>query len=168
MKKIYNKDINNIIDASKEVKKLYYLKRAWIDNIVAIYLIRDLRWVLCSYKRLWYSYLRWLIYFILTNISSRILLKRYFKKDEYILILYDDFVQNPDKYLEIFKKRYWLNIDLDYFFKNYGKQENHSFWWNVARKSNFTKLKYIKKWEKLSFIRRWFLEFFVIFQIKFF
>ncbi len=158
--KIYHKEIYNIIDSSKEAKKLYYLKQAWIDNIKVIYIIRDIRWVLLSYKWKWYSYIRWYINWILTNLTCRILLKKYFVREEYEIILYDHFIQKPDIYIDLLRNKYWLNINIDDFFKNYKNNTYHNFWWNISKNNNFNKLNYIKKWDELSTIKRLLLDFF--------
>lgn len=145
--KIYDKNINTVVDSSKDPRRLKYLQKNPNIDLYVIYLTRDLRWVSNSMEKRWKNFWRTYIIWHIWNILSYITYKKH-NKNKKIMISYDKFTQNPDKYLKRIKDKFNIDLNMEDYLDNANKQEIHYIWWNSMQKKDITEIKYDQSWKK--------------------
>ncbi|MFW6025684.1 MAG: sulfotransferase [Candidatus Woesearchaeota archaeon] len=140
--------IKYILDSSKDPRRLYHLFNEPRIELFPIFLIRDGRKVAHSYNRIkpgkdvikrknkiiTYIFRWWFV-----NLLSKKLIKNNKKA---ITIRYEDFCQNPEKYIKLINKKLVINIDEKNYLKKVNSQTYHNIDGNELR---FKKIKEIRK-----------------------
>ena len=148
-----------ILDLSKNIPRYLQLKANPDLDVTAIYLVRDGRGYLNSYrKRHQGGGLRWLLQWAVLN--SAILLHLTFRQDPYYKLSYDRFTQDPEKYLAEIRAEFGLSIP-DNYVEAVNQTAFHLRAGNAAviEKNTFAGLTHDTSWQAtLPTPLRWFAE----------
>lgn len=144
-----------LIDSSKDPRRLLMLESLLgKKKLKVIFLVRDIRGYVNSYSNpnKWrvidaglkpQNFLRVAFRWAIVNIFLVIYLK--LQKIDYLKISYDKFCQNPDEQLLKIKKKWSLNIPINYL-EAVKKKEYHNIHGNLMKFSNINKIKWDRSW----------------------
>lgn len=147
--------ISLVLDTSKNINRLIYLRSHLCFDIKVLFLVRDGRgFVNSSIKATKKGFYRWLKQWIITNF----LIARYLKKENitYFQLSYDEFCINPDKYISKINQLFDINIPADYV-SAVKRNEDHIRAGNPVRLDikNFSGMKIDRKWQvEMSLFKR--------------
>jgi hypothetical protein len=147
-KKIKNKDVEIVIDSSKDLKHLAYLNELENVDLKVIHLIRDGRGVINSYKKLGKNCIKSYWYWLETNFFIKRFLKKYMEK-RYMILSYEKFVENPEKYLDRINKSFGTEVDIENYIKETNAGQHHNFAGNWMRRKEIKKIKYDQSWKRM-------------------
>ncbi|MCA9361432.1 hypothetical protein KC845_02640 [Candidatus Kaiserbacteria bacterium] len=144
---IENHEIDIIIDSSKTLARFIELNEDESLDVYVIHLIRDVRGVVNSNRKLGKNVYKSAKYWVTDNLYIKSYLKKSVREDRQMRIKYKDFVKEPEKYIEIINKKFDLNIDFNNYIDEINKQESYRFAGNGMRNKKFEGIKKDFKWK---------------------
>lgn len=145
---VKNKDIEYLLDASKLISRLLYLRNHKNIDLYVIHLVRDARGTINSFEKIGVGWFRILGRWIKNNIFISCFIKKKFDKSRFIHLSYDNFAKQPERYLGLINKKLDTNIDLDNYLKKVQEKQTYSISGNSMRGKELNKIKYDQGWKK--------------------
>jgi hypothetical protein len=143
-----------IFDSSKSFERFEIFANSNKFDIVLLHLVRDGRGVTYSNIKLGRSPFKYMKKWFITNIKIEIIKKRN-KKNKNIFILYEDFVNNPEKIIKFILKEIGLYFESDMM--SFKDKERHQVGgnYNLRFKSKGNSIKLDDKWrEEMNFFNK--------------
>jgi len=146
--KIKNNNVDILIDSSKDFRRLSYLSKLKSIDLHVIHLVRDSRGVVSSNIK-WNN--RWhyaLFYWFFMNCLFKLFIRKNIPKSKSLMLSYDMFAMQPDKYLKILVDKFGLDINLDTYINDVNKEKFHQVGGNPINFKKIDRIKYDRSWKK--------------------
>ena len=146
--KTKGKQVNILIDSSKNIRRLHYLTKLKNIDLKVIWIVKDGRGVVRSYdkrKQHWIpTYTSWVFLNMLTGVVFRRI-----KKKNKLRYSYDAFAQKPGQHLTTINKKFGTQVDLKNYVKQVNKEQYHNFEGNMMRQRQLKAITYDQSWKTM-------------------
>ncbi len=157
-REVENENVEYLLDTSKLISRLLFLKNHKNIDLYVIHLVRDARGAINSFEKVGVGWFRILGRWIKNNLFISLFIKRKFDKTRFIHLSYDKFVKQPEKYLDLINRKFGTNIDTNNYLEYVQKKQTYSISGNKMRAKQLTELKYDQDWrEKMPTWKKIFL-----------
>ena len=137
-----------IVDSSKDLRYFSFINSIEDLNIFPILIIRDGRGVINSDEKTGVFWLKSYFLWLSNNIVVYFYLKKKYK--DFLILSYDEFVQNPSKYINIINQKFNFHIPekKDSLLYKINTKEFHNFAGNKIRWKKIKSIKYDQSWKR--------------------
>lgn len=145
---VYDTQIEVIVDSSKTLARLLELEYNCSYDVYVIHLVRDVRGVVNSNRKLGKSTFASIRYWLTDNLYAARFLRRSIPAERWRRLRYEDLVADPEE--EIAKLNHWLGLEIDMhrLVDNINNQQSFRFAGNTMRHKKFEGIRTDASWKQ--------------------